>query len=159
MKTTLCIVLLLWLAPMPVEGQDLVIRGARIITGKGGSPRRGNILVKDGRIAKIGRIGTPDPMIPVIEASGRFVVPAFIQAHTSSGMRRPNENMGLSPFVSVLDAINPAHAYFEDSLRDGHLTILVIPGNNTVIGKGITSVSGCSFVFSIHACFRTRTTC
>ena len=134
MRTTLCLLLLSGLLSGPLRAQDLVIRGARIITGKGGSPQRGNILVKDGRIAKIGSIGKVDDLIPVIQAAGRFVVPAFVLAHTSSGMRRPNESMGLSPFVSVMDAINPVDGFFEDCLRDGHLTVLVIPGNNTVIG-------------------------
>ena len=117
-----------------LPAQDLVIKGARVLTGKSWKARRANILVKDGRIAKVGRLGKVDPTLPVIKAVGRIVMPGFIEAHTSRGMRTQNERMSIVPFVTVLDIINPADVFFEDSLRDGHLTLQVMPGNNTVIG-------------------------
>jgi imidazolonepropionase-like amidohydrolase len=114
--------------------EKLAITGAKVITVSGETYEKANVLLENGRIQAIGK----DLEIPwdakVIDASGKVVMPGLVVAHSNEGLDRPNENVPVTPFISVLDALNPVDAFFEDSLREGHATILVIPGNETVIG-------------------------
>ena len=59
---------------------DLVIRGATIVDGLGHNPLRGDVAVKDGRIAEIGNI-RPDAA-EVVDAGGLAVMPGIIDLHT-----------------------------------------------------------------------------
>ncbi|MGH7149778.1 MAG: amidohydrolase family protein [Planctomycetota bacterium] len=138
------------LAAGPSAGK-VAVRAGRIVPVVGPEIRDGVILIEDGRIAAVGREkkegaegeerrpGEP-PFLEVpwdataIDASGQTVFPGMIETHSFRGLDRPNENVPVTPFVTVLDAIDPVSFYFEDALRDGITTILVIPGNNCVIG-------------------------
>ena len=59
---------------------DLVIRGGRVIDGTGMPGFAADIAVRDGRVAKIGRVR--DASAQVIDADGLMVVPGFIDVHT-----------------------------------------------------------------------------
>ena len=59
---------------------DLVIRGGDILDGSGLPRFRGDVGVKDGRIAKIGRIAERGAR--EIDAEGHAVTPGFIDGHT-----------------------------------------------------------------------------
>ena len=62
------------------EHYDLMIRGGTLIDGSGAPARRGDLGIRDGRIAAIGDVpGTADR---VLEADGRVVSPGFVDIHT-----------------------------------------------------------------------------
>jgi imidazolonepropionase-like amidohydrolase len=65
--------------PTPVAG--LVIANARIIDGAGTTIESGSVVVRDGRIVSVeaGAANVADAL--VIDASGRTVMPGFIDAH------------------------------------------------------------------------------
>jgi len=59
---------------------DLVIRGGKIVDGTGREAFEGDVAVRDGRIAEVGRgVG---PARRTIEADGRIVTPGFVDIHT-----------------------------------------------------------------------------
>ena len=60
---------------------DLVVKNGMIVDGTGAPRFRDDIGVKNGRIAKIGRI-PPHEAAKVIEADGLIVAPGFIDLHT-----------------------------------------------------------------------------
>ena len=117
----------------PVRNK-VVVKAGKIITIAGEDIQDGIILIEDGIIKAVGT----DVEIPwdanVIEAKDKVVMPGFVLAHTSSGLDRANENLPEVPFLSTFDSIDPLSSYFEDSLRDGVVAILVLPGNNTLLG-------------------------
>ena len=114
--------------------KKLAVKAGRIITIAGADVKNGVILIEDGTIKAVGT----DLEIPwdafVIEAKDRVVMPGFVLAHTSSGLDRENENLPEVPFLSTFDSIDPISRFFEDSLRDGVVAMLVLPGNNTLLG-------------------------
>ena len=59
---------------------DLVIKNGMIVDGSGGARYRGDIGVKDGKIATIGRISAPAD--DVVDAEGHVVTPGFVDGHT-----------------------------------------------------------------------------
>jgi len=59
---------------------DVIIRGADICDGTGAARRRGDVAVRDGRIAAVGQVDGPARR--TIEASGLVLAPGFIDLHT-----------------------------------------------------------------------------
>ncbi len=114
--------------------QDLLIREARIVPVDGAEIPTGDIYIKDGKIAGIGKDLQVPAEVPTLPAVGLVAYPGFVLAHTSSGMDAANEQVPITPYVSVVDSLDPASNFFEDCQRDGVLTIGVFPGERTIIG-------------------------
>jgi N-acyl-D-aspartate/D-glutamate deacylase len=70
-------------APGPQSPFDIVITGGHILDGTGGPWFAGDVAIKDGKIAEIGRLGSVSAK-RVIDAKGLVVAPGFIDMHTHS---------------------------------------------------------------------------
>ena len=60
---------------------DLLITNATIVDGTGAAPRAGDVGVRDGRIAAIGRLAG-QPATERLDAAGLVLAPGFIDVHT-----------------------------------------------------------------------------
>jgi N-acyl-D-amino-acid deacylase len=60
---------------------DLLVRNARVVDGTGNAWFRADVAVRDGRIARIGRL-VDATAFRTIDAAGRIVAPGFIDVHT-----------------------------------------------------------------------------
>ena len=113
---------------------------------------RGSLLVRDGRIAALGRVEIP-PEAEVLEAGGRPVYPGFIDAHTHLGIYEEGEGWAgddvnetgepITPHLRAIDGINPADAGFTDALRGGVTAAWVAPGSANVLGGEGATVRTC----------------
>jgi len=116
----------------------LAIEGEEIRTfSEKGVIRKGRILIKDGKIAKVGReIDIPASAKTV---AGEVVVPGLIDAHTHLGIcpiessdRQPpgvDASDPVSPHLRVVDGLNPFDEGFKDALSGGITTAVVSAGS------------------------------
>lgn len=133
MRPTLACLALLGLA-LGAEAQNLAIKAGKIITLDGDVIENGAIVIQDGRVTAVGA----DVEVPwdtvVLEHPELVAFPGFVEAYTSSGMDRANENLDVAPYLSVEDSIDPVNYYFENALRRGVTTINVQQGPECVVG-------------------------
>ena len=112
----------------------LALTGARIIPVVGDEIASGTVLIENGKITAVGaKVEIPYDAMEV-DLSGKVLMPGMVDAHSWRGLDVPNENLPVSPFVDVYDAIDPSRLYFEDALRDGVTSVHVIVADNCVIG-------------------------
>ena len=67
-------------APRP---SIVAIRGGTVLTVTRGTIQNGTVILRDGKIAAVGGPGTAVPAgADVVDATGRFVTPGIIDAHS-----------------------------------------------------------------------------
>jgi imidazolonepropionase-like amidohydrolase len=133
-----------------LPGGSVAITGGRVVPIEGEPIDGGTVLVIDGRIAAVGADLEPPPGVDVIDATGRWVLPGLVDAHTHLGAREEGEGWAghdtneltgpIQPHVRVLDAINPADEGFRDAIAGGVLTAGITPGSGNPIGGQTVAV-------------------
>ena len=132
---------------------SIAITGGRVVPIEGEPVDGGTVLLRDGKIAAVEGPGftVPDG-VEVVDATGKWVLPGFIDAHAHAGVSEEAEgwagqdtNERTSPVtaqVRALDAINPADLAFRDAITGGILAVNVNPGSANPIG-GQTAAIKC----------------
>ena len=166
---------------------DFIIVNARILTLAGSNtPRRqdemsdlgiieiGHILVRNGNIVHVGE-GIPDEDlinenedIPVVDASGRIVMPAFVDCHTHScwaGSRLDEFEMGLRgvPYLEILkdgggimSTVRAVRDATQEELSEellGRMGLMASLGTTTLeikSGYGLTTADELKMLRAIH---------
>lgn len=125
------------------QSSDVLLRDGLIVPVDGeGTIRRGSILVRDGRIRRVGSV--PDESadgVEVIDLDGRAVVPGFVQPHIhlcQTLLRSAADDMVLIDWLSERvwpyeDALRPDELYA--SARLG-IAELVLGGTTSVLDMG-----------------------
>ncbi|SHH45062.1 amidohydrolase [Thermosipho atlanticus] len=125
----------------------ILLKGGNIIPING-KPFVGDILMADGKIKKISENIT-EPNAEVIDVSGKYVLPGFIDAHSHIGVFE--EGVGefyyqdgneysdpVTPHVRAIDAFYPGDAAINRALSGGVTTVMVVPGSaNPIGGQGV----------------------
>jgi hypothetical protein len=87
MRGQLLLLLVLAVAPLLSQAQDLLIRNARVHTMDADNRvLDGDVLIRDGLIERVGEDLESAPSIPVIDAAGRPLTPAFFAGITATGL-------------------------------------------------------------------------
>lgn len=130
--------------PTAGPGQDIAIVGGRVLPITGEVIENGTVLIKDGKIAAVGSSVKVDQRTPVIDATGKWVLPGFLEAHGHVGVHEEgngwagNDTNEMTDPVGArfraLDAINPADEGFRDALSGGVTSVVVKPGSGNPIG-------------------------
>ncbi len=63
---------------------DLVVRGGRVVDGTGVPAYLADVAVRDGRIARVGRVSVAELRRAgqVVDVAGQIVMPGFVDIHT-----------------------------------------------------------------------------
>ncbi len=125
------------------DGDRYLIKNATIIPVEGEPLDSADLLLEGGKIAAMGdEIIVPDGT-KIIDASGMFVYPGFIDAHTHLGLAEIGavastvdmREMGKeNPELKVAWAINPHSVHFKTSRINGTTIALVAPSGGTYPG-------------------------
>jgi imidazolonepropionase-like amidohydrolase len=130
---------------------ETAIVGGRVVPVEGEPIEGGTVLLRDGKIAAVEGPGfTVPPGVVVVDATGKWVLPGFIDAHAHAGVHEEAEGWAgqdtnertdpNSAHVRALDAINPADQGFRDAIIGGVLAVNVNPGSANPIGGQTVAV-------------------
>lgn len=124
---------------------DVLIRNAIVLDGAGRRIDGGDVLVRGGKIAQVGK-AIPNPGgVREIDAAGRWVTPGVIDVHSHDGtyvlplttidrdasdvsdVASPN---GADTWIET--GVNPQDVAFGRALRNGVTTIQILPGSTPI---------------------------
>jgi len=115
---------------------SVLIKNATVITVTGDDLSETDILVHDGIITQIGRGLTAPNSVPMVDATGKFVLPGIIDAHSHLAISR-GLNEATHPVtaeVSIRDVIDPNDIGIYRALAGGVTMIHAMHGSANVIG-------------------------
>ena len=120
-----------WDAPAPA----VAIRNATIMTVSEGTIEGGTILLREGKIAALGKeIRVPEGAT-VIDATGRYVTPGLIDPHSHIASDATNEgSIAVSSMVRIEDVIDPTDINIYREAAGGVTTSHVLHGSANPIG-------------------------
>jgi imidazolonepropionase-like amidohydrolase len=133
----------------PLASQPTLIRNATILTATGPRLENASILLRDGRIAAVGR-NIPTPAgARVIDGTGRWVTPGIIDNHSHLGVYSAPGGDALSDGNEMSDpntaqvwaehSVWPQDPQFPLAVAGGITTLHVLPGSaNLFGGRGVT---------------------
>ncbi|MGB9791774.1 MAG: amidohydrolase [Thermacetogeniaceae bacterium] len=121
----------------------LALVNGKIVTMEGQTFEKGTVLINGRLIYAVGNIPLPEDA-QIIDVSGKYVLPGFIDAHTHVGVAEEiyriegddtNETSDpVTPHLRAIDAVYMEDAAFQDALAGGVTTVMTGPGSANVIG-------------------------
>jgi len=126
----------------------LALVNGKIFTMAGQTFERGTVVVEQQKIASLSEDPVPPDGARVIDVSGKYVLPGFIDAHTHVGIYEEIYAEGddtneisdpVTPHLRAIDAVNMEDLAFADALQGGVTTVMTGPGSANVIG-GLSAV-------------------
>lgn len=114
---------------------DVLIKNGTVLTVTNGTLENTDVLVRDGKITKIGKgIRTPRG-VQEIDATGKFVMPGIIDAHSHIAGSAINEGTSqVTAEVSMEDVVDPMDVSIYRALAGGVTSIHLMHGSANVIG-------------------------
>lgn len=137
MSRTTIILALLLAATVGLYAQEkgtILVKGGTVITVTKGTLENTDVLVKDGKITQIAK-GISAPDAKVVDATGMFVMPGIIDAHSHAALDAINE--ATSPVTSEVntgEVLNPFQVGIYRALGGGVTTIHAMHGSANAIG-------------------------
>jgi len=132
----------------PLAAPPTLIRNATLLIGDGTRLEGADLLLREGRIARIGRgLEAPRDAV-VVEAAGKWVTPGLIDVHSHLGVypspglqAHQDGNEMTSPVTSQVWAehgVWPQDPGFGTALAGGVTSMLILPGSaNLIGGRGV----------------------
>jgi imidazolonepropionase-like amidohydrolase len=117
-------------------GPVTAIRNATILTVTKGTIDKGTIVIRNGRIAAVGASVDVPRGATEIDASGLFVMPGIIDAHSHIAVDGSVNELSLSvtAMVGIEDVLNPEDVDIYRGLAGGVTTANVLHGSGNAIG-------------------------
>jgi len=112
-----------------------LIRNATILTASNGTIEGGDILIRNGKIAAVGK-GLEAPRgATIVDATGMYVTPGIIDAHSHTAADAINEGtVSVSAMVGIKDVLAPDDIGIYRALAGGVTTMNILHGSANPIG-------------------------
>ena len=118
------------------EDDVLAIVGGTVLTMAGETIENGTVVVRDGRIARVGSGLRPPRGAHVIDAGDGYVIPGIFDAHshiaTAGGVNEGS--LAVTAMVRIEDVVDPTDVAIYRALAGGVTTINVLHGSANPIG-------------------------
>jgi imidazolonepropionase-like amidohydrolase len=127
-------------APAPVDKGFAIMGGTILTAGPAGTVEKGTLLVRGGKIAALGKDVQVAAGVPVIDATGRYVIPGIIDAHSHTAIEGSvNEcTDSVTAQVRAADVVDHRDVDLYRQLAGGVTTINVLHGScNTIGGQNV----------------------
>ncbi|MEQ9405034.1 MAG: amidohydrolase [Cyclobacteriaceae bacterium] len=135
-KIQLILILLLGVSfVMAQEKGSILIKGGTVLTVTNGTLENTDVLIRDGKISKIGSGLKAPSGAKTIDASGLYVMPGIIDAHSHLALDAVNEATApVTAEVWVGDALNPLDVGIYQALAGGVTAAHSMHGSANAIG-------------------------
>ncbi len=125
--------------PKPFNGTaptgSVLIRGGTVLTVTNGTMENTDVLVENGKITRIGSSLSAPRGARTIDATGRYVMPGIIDAHSHAGTSSVNEaTVPIAAEVTIEDMIDPFDVTLYRALAGGVTATHVMHGSANPIG-------------------------
>ena len=133
------------LTPTASETEQVLLRGATILTATGERIEGGDLLLLDGKIAAISKTALEAKEgVTIIDVSGKFITPGLIDTHSHLGVY-PTPNVEAhsdgneatsptTPDVNAEHSVWPQDPGFQRALAGGVTALQILPGSANLIG-------------------------
>ena len=116
-------------------GGNVFIKNGTVVTVTKGTQANTDVLVQNGKIVAIGKGLTPPAGIAIIDATGKFITPGIIDAHSHIAEDSTNEGTdSITAEVRIHDVIDPQSISLFRGLSNGVTTSLLLHGSANPIG-------------------------
>jgi imidazolonepropionase-like amidohydrolase len=129
---------------MTQQAGSVAIVGGYVVPIEGDPIENATVLITDGKIAAVGSKVRVGKGVEVVDATGKWVLPGFIDAHAHLGVWEEGDGWAgddvnemthpVGARLRALDAINPADQGFADALAGGVTSCVIKPGSGNPIG-------------------------
>ena len=130
--------------PIRTRTSSVAVVGGRVVPVDGEPIEGGTVLVVDGVIREVGADVTVPDGVPVVDATGSWVLPGFVESHAHLGVHEEGEGWAgqdvnemtdpVGAGLRALDGINIEEEGFRDALHGGVTAAVVKPGSGNPIG-------------------------
>ena len=119
---------------------EVLIKNATVLTASRGTLANTDILIQNGKIARIGKGLSASANARVIDATGKFVSPGIIDCHSHSMLDAINEgSLSVTSMTRVRDVLNPTDITIYRALAGGVTAANLLHGSaNAIGGQNIT---------------------
>jgi imidazolonepropionase-like amidohydrolase len=132
----------------PIPSDPVLIRNATVMTAAGPTMEHASVLLRDGKIAAVGTNLTVPEGATVVDGTGKWVTPGFIDVHSHLGVDAAPLVEALANYNEFTDpntaqvwaehSIWPQDPQFGLALAGGVTTIEILPGSaNLFGGRGV----------------------
>ena len=119
---------------------ETLIRNATVLTITHGTLANTDVLLRNGKIAAVGKNLNASPNARVIDATGKFVMPGIIDCHSHSMLDTINEGtLAVTSMVRTRDVLNTTDVDLYRELAGGVTTLNLLHGSANPIG-GLNTV-------------------
>ena len=123
---------------LPVFAQaknEVLIKNATVMTAIKGTLENTDILIRDGKIARIGKNLNASAGAQTIDATGKYVTPGIIDCHSHLMLDAINEgSLSVTSMTRVRDVLNPTDIGIYRALAGGATAANLLHGSANSIG-------------------------
>tara|TARA_R110001592_G_scaffold193665_2_gene440943 strand:- start:436 stop:1800 length:1365 start_codon:yes stop_codon:yes gene_type:complete len=118
-----------------VKKGDVLIKNGTVLTITKGTLANTDVLIKDGKISRIGKNLKAPNGVQEIDATGKFIMPGIIDAHSHIALSSVNEGTSqVTAEVNMGDVIDPFDVSIYRALAGGVTSTHALHGSANVIG-------------------------